>query len=59
MKIIELVMADGSITLGPSAPVPDDFDVQQWASRRWASLHLLGVVRVQETFLEEPKGELK
>jgi hypothetical protein len=41
MKIIELVLRDGSVRLGPSAAVPDDFDVQAWANQRLASLHML------------------
>jgi hypothetical protein len=53
MKIIELVLRDGSVRLGPSAAVPDDFDVQAWANKRLASLQMLGVVEIRETFLEE------
>ena len=51
MKLIFLQRADGSMAMGPSAPVPDDFDVQAWADKRRASLRILGVVRVVEQLI--------
>jgi hypothetical protein len=53
MKLLILELADGTRTLGPSAPVPDDFDTQVWADKRRASLCLLGIVRVVERSIKE------
>ena len=52
MKIIQLVNRDGSRTMGPSAPVPDNFDVQAWAEKRRASLRFIGVVEIVEVYLD-------